>query len=102
MYAIRSYYGNLRKLHFLLFPEACLPFAYIDEMLAFIDARFRTNTVTIFGVEHVELRTYLALLRRYAADNGEALARVEEDMASGDIESVITSYSIHYTKLYEG
>jgi len=94
--------GNLRKLHFLLFPEACLPFAYIDEMLAFIDERFRANTVTIFGVEHVELRTYLALLRRYAADNGEALARVEDDMASGDIESVPVNCCVTAIKEADG
>jgi hypothetical protein len=80
--------GNLRKLHFLLFPEACLPRNHIADMLAFIRERFRPNTVTIFGVEHIKLRTYLALLHQFAADNAEALASVEADMAAGDIEEL--------------
>ena len=80
--------GNLRKLHFLLFPEACLPFVHIDEMLAFIGERLRPNTVTIFGVEHMKLRSYLALLRQHAADNAEALASVQADMEAGDIAAV--------------
>ena len=94
--------GNLRKLHFLLFPEACLPFVHIDEMLAFIGERFRVNTVTIFGVEHIKLRTYLALLRRYAGDNGEALASVEDDMAAGDIEAVPVNCCITAVKEADG
>ena len=80
--------GNLRKLHFLVFPEACLPFAYLDEMLGFIGAQFRPNTVTIFGIEHIRLQTYLALLHQFAGDNGEALASVQADVAAGDIEGV--------------
>jgi hypothetical protein len=80
--------GNLRKLHFLLFPEACLPFAHLDEMLAFIGAHFRPNTVTIFGIEHIPLRAYLDLLHRYAADNGETLTSVQGDLAAGDIEGL--------------
>ncbi|MHB8708933.1 MAG: hypothetical protein ACYC9I_08685 [Desulfuromonadales bacterium] len=77
--------GNLRKLHFLVFPEACLPFVHLDEMLDFIRERFRPNTVTIFGIEHIGLHDYLALLHQYADDNAEALASVQEDLASGDI-----------------
>jgi hypothetical protein len=80
--------GNLRKLHFLLFPEACLPYAHLDEMLEFIATRFRPNTVTIFGVEHIPLHAYLALLRRYAVDNAETLASVQADLAVGDIEAL--------------
>lgn len=80
--------GNLRRLHFLLFPEACLPFVHLDEMLAEIDTRLRPNTVAVFGIEHIKLRTYLALLRQFAADNAEALASVTEDVAAGDIDAV--------------
>lgn len=80
--------GNLRKLHFLLLPEACLPFSHLDEMLAIIATRFRPNTVTIFGIEHIPLRAYRELLHRYAADNGEALASVQDDLAAGDIEAL--------------
>jgi hypothetical protein len=57
-------------------------------MLAFIGERFRPNTVTIFGVEHMKLRSYLALLRQHAADNAEALASVQADMEAGDIAAV--------------
>jgi hypothetical protein len=44
--------------------------------------------VTIFGIEHIRLSTYLALLRQFAEDNVEALASVQADVAAGDIEGV--------------
>jgi len=67
--------GNLRKLHFLLFPEVCIPADHLDEMLAYVRTRFRPNTVTIFGVEHVPLRIYLALLRRHAEQSARLTFR---------------------------
>jgi hypothetical protein len=94
--------GNLRKLHFLLFPEASLPFEALDGMLAFIDTHFRTNTVTIFGIEHILLRDYLSMLRRYAADNGEALASVQDDLAAGDIDGLPVNCCVTAVKEADG
>ena len=56
--------GNLKKLHFLLLPEAAMPAARVDDALAFIDRNFRPNTVTLFGVEHVTLAEYREVLAR--------------------------------------
>lgn len=94
--------GNLRKLHFLLFPEACLPFVHLDEMLAEIDAKLGPNTVVMFGIEHIKLRTYLALLRQYAADNAEALASVTDDAAAGDIDTVPVNCCVTAVKETDG
>ena len=80
--------GNLSKLHFLVFPEATLPYRSVNEALAFIDQRFAANTVTVIGVEHIDLLTYLDLLEQHAADNAEALASVREDQSSGEIDEV--------------
>lgn len=77
--------GNLKKLHFLMFPEAAVPFARFDEMLAVINGGFRPNTVTMFGVEHVRLKTYRELLSRFGDDNGEAIGFVDRDIDSGDV-----------------
>ncbi|HEY3307563.1 MAG TPA: hypothetical protein VGJ93_03825 [Desulfuromonadaceae bacterium] len=77
--------GNLKKLHFLLFPETTLPMACFDEMLATIERTFRPDTVTMFGVEHVRLREYRELLGRFCEDNAEALALVDRDIDSGDV-----------------
>lgn len=77
--------GNLKKLHFLLFPETSIPYARFDEMLSIIGASFRPNTVTVFGLEHVRLKTYRELLERFSADNSEAIEFVDRDMDSGDI-----------------
>ncbi len=77
--------GNLKKLHFLMFPEASIPFARFDQMLAAIDGGFRPNTVTMFGVEHVRLKTYRELLARFSDDNGEAIEFVDRDIDSGDV-----------------
>lgn len=77
--------GNLKKLHFLLFPESSLPASRFDDMLATIEQRFRPNTVTVFGVEHIRLRDYRALLERFRADNAEALGLVDHDIDSGDV-----------------
>ena len=94
--------GNLRKLHFLILPEAALPFAHVDELLDFIRARFRPNTVTIVGIEHIKLRTYLALLHQHAADNAEVLASVREDMAAGDIDSIPVNCCVTVVKETDG
>lgn len=77
--------GNLKKLHFLLFPESCLPASRFDDMLATIESRFRTNTVTVFGVEHIRLSQYRDLLERFREDNAEAIELVNHDIDSGDV-----------------
>lgn len=77
--------GNLKKLHFLMFPETSLPFACFDAMINAIDAGFRNNTVTMFGIEHVPLRVYREILERFKDDNAEAIAMVDRDIDSGDV-----------------
>ncbi len=74
---------NLRKLHFLMFPESVVPFERLDDALATIERRFRPNTVTMFGMEHVRLRTYRELLHRFRDDNAKALDLVQQDIDSG-------------------
>lgn len=80
--------GNMKKLHFLLFPEACLPASRFDDMLNTIEHSFRPNTVTLFGMEHVRLREYRALLERFKEDNHEAILLVDRDINSGDVLEV--------------
>ncbi|MBL0278017.1 MAG: hypothetical protein IPQ24_18435 [Anaeromyxobacter sp.] len=84
--AVASGEGGLGKLHFLVLPEGCLPLAHLDDLLAFLGERFRPSTVTIFGLEHVTLRTYRALLERFREDNPAALERVQRDLAGGSAE----------------
>ncbi len=76
---------NLKKLHFLLLPEASVPLARLDEALALVAERFRPNTVTAFGLEHVPLHVYRDLLGRFALDDHEALALVRRDLDSGEV-----------------
>ena len=71
------------KLDFLVFPEGCLPLAHLDDMLAAVGS-LRSNTVTMFGLEHVPLRAYRELQVRHAADNGEALGLLDRDTAAHD------------------
>ena len=77
--------GNLKRLHFLMFPESSIPLAHFDEMLSIIEKRFRTNTVTMFGLEQITLDQYRNMLIRFHADNAEALEFLEQDVDSGDI-----------------
>jgi hypothetical protein len=77
--------GNLKKLHFLLFPESSLPLGHFDDMLAMIDSTFRPNTITIFGIEHVRLSEYRALLERFREDNAESIQLVDRDIDAGDV-----------------
>jgi mutator protein MutT len=79
---------RFQKLHFLAFPEAALPAARLDDVLAFVRERFRPNTVTMIGLEHVPLRVYLATLRRFAEDDGPAIASVERDLAGGALPDI--------------
>ncbi len=74
---------NLKKMHILLLPESAVPFERFEEALALVQRRFRRNTVTVFGVEQVSLRTYREILGRFRQDNAEATALVQEDIESG-------------------
>lgn len=80
--------GNFKKLHILLFPETCLPVARFDDMLGAIESSFRPGTVTIFGVEHIRLHEYRALLERFREDNAEAISLVDKDIDSGDVREL--------------
>jgi hypothetical protein len=94
--------GNMKKLHFLLFPEACLPSARFDDMLNVIERSFRANTVTVFGVEHVRLSEYRALLARFSEDNAEAILLVDRDINSGDILEVPVNWCCIAVKEADG
>ncbi|TYO97483.1 hypothetical protein EDC39_11023 [Geothermobacter ehrlichii] len=85
---------NLKKLHFLILPESIMPAARVDDALALIGDRFRPNTVTIFGVEHVTLADFHARLQRHAGDNAELLAEVERDLDSGDVEQMPVNWCV--------
>ncbi len=76
---------NLKKLHFLLLPEAAVPAARLDDLLDSVDRRFRPSTVTAFGLEHLRVRDYCALLARFERDNAAARALVQRDVDSGDV-----------------
>lgn len=77
--------GNLKKLHFLLFPESCLPVKRFDALLEKVRDTFRPNTVTMIGIEHLPLREYRTFLERFCDDNQEALALVDRDIDAGDV-----------------
>ena len=94
--------GNLKKLHFLFLPESILPLAAVDPALQLIDERFRPNTVTVFGVEHIHLTEFRQLLRRFSEDNTELLASVEEDMEAGDVDGVPVNWCVIAVKENDG
>ena len=93
---------NLRKLHFLVFPEAALPYRSIQDLLDFIQNRFAVNTVTIVGVEHIGLPAYFDLLQTHAEDNAEVLESVREDRSAGDIEEVPVNCCLTIVKEADG
>ncbi len=84
---------NLKKLHFLLLPEVSVPVARLDEALALVGERFRPNTVTAFGLEHVPLRAYRDALARFERDNAAALELVRRDVDSGDVLDVPVNWA---------
>lgn len=86
--------GNLKKLHFLLFPESILPVAFLDEALTLIASKFRENTVTVFGMEHLRLADYRSLLERWAEDNSEALASVMADLDAGKVGDIPVNWCV--------
>ncbi len=94
--------GNLKKLHFLLFPESTMPASHVPEALALIGEKFRSNTVTIFGVEHIRLGEYQQWLQTYRQDNAEALAAVNEDLEAGDVDQAPVNWCIIAVKENDG
>lgn len=94
--------GNLKKLHFLLFPESCLPVNHLEELLTLVEQRFRPNTVTMIGVEHVRLREYRQHLERFRGDNQEAISLVEQDINSGDVLEMPVNWCLILVKEADG
>ena len=74
---------RLRKLHFLLFPESCVPAARFDDGLEEVRSSVQPNAVTVLGMEHVPLDTYRRILEEHRDDNAAALALVERDLQAG-------------------
>lgn len=77
--------GNLRKAHFVIFPEGSVPLDRFEEVIATIGASFRPNTVTAFGLEHIRLSTYRDLLVRFRYENEAALELLQKDVDAGDV-----------------
>jgi len=77
--------GNLKRLHFLMFPESSIPLSRFDEMLSIVEMGFPPNTVTMFGLEQIPLEEYRRMLIRFHPDNAEALGLLEHDIDSGEI-----------------
>ena len=94
--------GNLKKLHFLLFPESCLPISCLDRFLEIITGQFRPNTVTMIGVEHVTLREYRKYLERFGEDNQEAIGLVDQDIDAGDVLDVPVNWCLILIKEADG
>ncbi len=94
--------GNLKKLHFLLFPESCLPVSRLDDFITIVREQFRTNTVTMIGVEHVRLREYRQLLERFREDNHEAIVLVDQDIDSGDVLETPVNWCLILVKEDDG
>lgn len=94
--------GNLKRLHFLVLPESAVPRARLDDVLERVAARFPANSVTLFGLEHVRLREYRALLERFRGDNEEALALVDRDIEAGDILDVPVNWMCVAVKEADG
>lgn len=94
--------GNLKKLHFLLFPESCLPVARLDDLLFAVRDRFRPDTVTMIGVEHVRLREYRELLERFQEDNREAIELVDQDIDAGDVLEMPVNWCLILVKEHDG
>jgi hypothetical protein len=94
--------GNVKRMHFLLFPESVLPVERLDEVLGTIEAAFPANSVTMIGVEHVRLRVYRNMLERFRHDNEEAIALVDRDIDSGDVLDVPVNWCVVAVKEHDG
>ena len=94
--------GNLKRLHFLMFPESSIPLSRFDEMIAVIEKGFPPNTVTMFGLEQIPLEEYRRTLIRFHADNAEALECVERDIDSGEIRGMPVNWCAIAVKENDG
>jgi hypothetical protein len=79
---------RFQKLQFLMFPEASVPAGRLGDVLAVVRERFRPNTVTMFGMEHVHLSEYLETLKRFGEENAAAIPAVERDLAAGALPEI--------------
>ncbi|MCD6526635.1 MAG: hypothetical protein J7K75_06575 [Desulfuromonas sp.] len=86
--------GNLKNLHFLLFPEATLPCRHLDDALQLIDTTFSNNTVTMLGMEHMKLHQFKTVVKRFGDDNAELLQSIINDQDSADIDNLLVNWAV--------
>jgi len=79
------------QLHFILFPESCVPYQYVQDIIETVKNRFPENTVVIFGVEHITLSQYKALLEQFPEDNSGALDLVDQDKKEEDLAKPVNT-----------
>ena len=94
--------SNLSRLHFLVLPEGTVPYARFGDLLTLIDRHRKANSVTIFGIEHIDLATYQNLLERFADDNSEALECVRKDFPAADMAGVPVNCCVTAVKESDG
>lgn len=95
-------HGNLKKLHFLLFPETTLPADFLEQALTIVANSFAVNTVTVFGVEHLGLPAFLEVVQRYRGDNEELYQSVVADRDAGEIDNLSVNWAVTAVKEDDG
>jgi hypothetical protein len=93
--------GNLKKVNFILFPEALLPQNYFCEALEKLN-ELRPNTIVMVGLGPMTLGGYRSLLQQFAIDNQEALDSVNDDLDSGDVENLPVNSCVIVVKENDG
>jgi hypothetical protein len=68
---------GLNELDFVIMPEGSVTLNILPQALKIIAERFRPNTVTCLGLQHISLNEYVELLNTYRDDNTEAYEAVE-------------------------
>ena len=71
--------AGAEKLHFILLPESCVPFDAVEQVINVITTEVPSNTVVIFGVEHITLHQYRNVLDRHISDNSDIMDLVADE-----------------------
>ncbi len=84
-------HAESEQIHLILFPESSVPNSHLGQITEIVEEKLPGNTVVIFGLEHIMLSQFAALLEHYMDEENEFIEQFKQDMSMEDVAKPVNS-----------
>ena len=84
-------HAESEQIHLILFPESSVPNSHLGQITEIVEEKLPGNTVIIFGLEHIMLSQFAALLEHYMDEENEFIEQFKQDMSMEDVAKPVNS-----------